>query len=355
MATVTLKKVKKNYGHVEVMDNINLSIEDQEFVVLLGSSGCGKTTLLRMIAGLETITGGEIFIDDLCINQIHPRDRDIAMVFQNYALYPTMKVFDNIGFSLQVAKLPKQEIEAKVKEVAEILHISDYLERYPKELSGGQRQRVAMGRAMVRDAKVFLFDEPLSNLDAKLRMRMRVEIRQLHERLKATTIYVTHDQVEAMTMADKIVLMRGGEIIQIGTPDDFYDSPNCVYVADFIGTPPMNFVEGVIQKSNENYIFAAKGVNIPLGVEVHEDLTNRPLICGIRPSDLKISEQGNIRGQVKLKEMTGSEIQIYFDIEGQDLIATAPRKTELNQQAIHFEVDPKKLHFFDKQTEQRLN
>ena len=354
MATVTLKKVKKNYGHVEVMDNIDLSIEHQKFVVLLGSSGCGKTTLLRMIAGLETITGGEIFIDDLCINHIHPRDRNIAMVFQNYALYPTMKVFDNIGFSLQVAKRPKHEIEQKVKEVADILHISEYLDRYPKELSGGQRQRVAMGRTMVRNAKVFLFDEPLSNLDAKLRLRMRVEIRQLHDRLKATTIYVTHDQVEAMTMADEIVLMRGGKIVQIGTPDDFYDTPNCIYVADFIGVPPMNFVEGFIQKQNGSYAFVAKGIDIPLAIPVSNFL-DRPVICGIRPSDLKIAEQGHICGQMKLKEMTGSEIQIHFEIEGQDLVATAPRKTELRQNSICFEVDPQKLHFFDQQTEQRLN
>ena len=246
MATVEYKSIGKSFGAFNIMRDISFLIEDHQFVVLLGPSGCGKTTLLRMTAGLETVTEGDLFIGGKRVNDMHPRDRDIAMVFQNYALYPTMKVYENIAFSLEVAKQPPAEIKRRVEHAAEILNLTPYLQRYPKELSGGQRQRVAMGRAMVREAAVFLFDEPLSNLDAKLRAHMRTEIRQLHNRLKTTTIYVTHDQIEAMTMADKIVVMRAGKIEQMGTPDDVYDRPASKYVADFIGSSAINFLTGTI-------------------------------------------------------------------------------------------------------------
>ncbi len=244
MATVEYQRIGKSFGALNIMRDISFKIEDHEFVVLLGPSGCGKTTLLRMTAGLETVSEGDLLIDGKRVNDVHPRDRSIAMVFQNYALYPTMKVYDNIAFSLEVAKVAPEEIKKRVEWAAATLNLTPYLDRYPKELSGGQRQRVAMGRAMVREAAVFLFDEPLSNLDAKLRAHMRTEIRQLHNRLKTTTIYVTHDQIEAMTMADKIVVMRAGKIEQIGTPDDVYDRPASKYVADFIGASAINFLQG---------------------------------------------------------------------------------------------------------------
>jgi multiple sugar transport system ATP-binding protein len=283
MGTVTYRNVAKRFGAVEVMRDLSLAVDHGEFAVLLGPSGCGKTTLLRMTAGLETISGGEIAIDGRRMNEVHPRDRDIAMVFQNYALYPTMKVFDNIAFSLEVKKVPKPEIKRKVEEAAAVLNLSDYLHRYPRELSGGQRQRVAMGRAMVRDASVFLFDEPLSNLDAKLRAHMRVEIRQLHDRLGTTTIYVTHDQIEAMTMADKIVLMKEGRIEQVGTPDELYDRPASLYAADFIGSPSMNFITGEIAADEGGPVFRTEGVRLALGGGLQAHAGQR-VTCGLRPS-----------------------------------------------------------------------
>ena len=250
MAQVKYTNVQKYFGNLQVLKDVNFTIDDKKFVVLLGPSGCGKTTLLRMTAGLEDIVQGEINLDDKVMNQIHPRDRDIAMVFQNYALYPQMNVFDNIAFSLQIRKISKDEIIKKVNWAAEILNLTEYLKRLPKELSGGQRQRVAMGRALVRDPKVFLFDEPLSNLDAKLRSHMRYEIRKLHNDLQTTTIYVTHDQIEAMTMADEIVVMNNGVIEQIGSPFEIYTKPNNIFVADFIGSPSINLMEGIITEKN---------------------------------------------------------------------------------------------------------
>ena len=354
MATVEYRNIAKNFGSVEVLKDISFGIADQEFVVLLGPSGCGKTTLLRMTAGLESVTNGDLMIGDRRVNDVHPRDRDIAMVFQNYALYPTMKVFDNIGFSLEVAKMPKAEIRKKVEWAAEILNLTPYLGRYPKELSGGQRQRVAMGRAMVREAAVFLFDEPLSNLDAKLRAHMRLEIRQLHNRLGTTTIYVTHDQIEAMTMADKIVLMHAGQIVQIGTPDEVYERPNSKYVADFIGSPSMNFIEGTIEAGGGNPRFVAEGVSIGLSPETRARQGQR-VIMGVRPNDLRISDAGEIKGEVVLSETTGADVQIHLRVAGYDAVAVVPRDERRPAGAlINLSVLPGKVHLFDAITELRV-
>ena len=354
MATVEYRSIAKSFGSIEVMRDVSLSIADREFAVLLGPSGCGKTTLLRMTAGLETISGGDLLIDGERVNDVHPRDRDIAMVFQNYALYPTMKVFDNIAFSLEVKKLPAEEIKRRVEEAAATLNITDYLGRYPKELSGGQRQRVAMGRAMVRDAKVFLFDEPLSNLDAKLRAHMRVEIRQLHNRLGTTTIYVTHDQIEAMTMADKIVLMKGGDIEQVGTPDELYDRPVSRYAADFIGSPAMNFVEAEIVVENGEAVLRTEGVRLalPNGSAAH---AGRKVICGLRPSDLLLSAEGDIAGEVILAEKTGADQNLHLSIGGDDFVATAPRDAAVKTgEVARLRVPQDKIHLFDIASERRL-
>ncbi|KQT85272.1 sn-glycerol-3-phosphate ABC transporter ATP-binding protein UgpC [Aurantimonas sp. Leaf443] len=354
MASVEYKKIGKSFGSVEIMKDVSLRIEDGEFVVLLGPSGCGKTTLLRMTAGLETISSGELEIAGRRVNDVHPRDRDIAMVFQNYALYPTMKVFDNIGFSLEVAKRSKAEIKQKVEWAAAILNLTPYLQRYPKELSGGQRQRVAMGRAMVREAGVFLFDEPLSNLDAKLRAHMRLEIRQLHNKLGATTVYVTHDQIEAMTMADKIVLMQGGRIVQMGSPDEIYEKPNSKYVADFIGSPSMNFLDGEIAAEGGGAIFRAPGVSIP----VPAGTAARPgqkTILGIRPNDLKVTGSGPISGRLILAETTGSDVHLHVDVDGRDTVAVVPRAERLQPGApVSLTVAPEAIHLFDAGTELRI-
>ncbi len=353
MATVDYRGVSKRYGAVEVMRGLDLHIDHGAFAVLLGPSGCGKTTLLRMTAGLEEISGGEIAIAGKRVNEVHPRDRDIAMVFQNYALYPTMKVADNIGFSLEVRKLPKAEIRARVEKAAAMLNLTDYLGRYPRELSGGQRQRVAMGRAMVREAEVFLFDEPLSNLDAKLRAQMRVEIRQLHDRLGATTIYVTHDQIEAMTMADVIVLMRDGRIEQIGSPDAVYDRPASKYVADFIGTPGMNFLQGEIVAENGLAVFRAPQIRIVPPETL--PLSPGPVLCGLRPADLKLSDQGEIEGKLTLREKTGADEHLHLSVGGRDLVAVAPRHAlGTDGRTIRLTIDPRKAHFFDSVTERRI-
>ena len=347
MATVEFRGIGKSYGSVRVMEGLSLDVADGEFIVLLGPSGCGKTTLLRMTAGLETITEGEIAIDGKRVNEAHPRDRNIAMVFQNYALYPTMKVRDNIGFSLEVAKLKPDAIAARVAEAAAVLNITDYLDRYPRELSGGQRQRVAMGRAMVRDAKVFLFDEPLSNLDAKLRAHMRVEIRQLHDRLGATTIYVTHDQIEAMTMADKIVLMQGGRIAQAGSPDDLYDRPNSRYVAEFIGSPGINCLDGQIVAEGGGATFRESNIDIPLpaGFAAH---AGRRVTCGIRPTDMALMADGRISGRLLILEKTGAEVVLHLDVAGTEFVVVAPRSTTARVgETLALSVPPEKLHIFD--------
>ena len=354
MATVEYRNISKSFGSVEIMRDLSLSIDEGEFAVLLGASGCGKTTLLRMTAGLETISGGELLIGGALMNEVHPRDRNIAMVFQNYALYPTMKVFDNIAFSLEIKKLPKDEIRRRVEEAAAMLNLSDYLHRYPRELSGGQRQRVAMGRAMVRDAQVFLFDEPLSNLDAKLRAHMRFEIRQLHNQVGATTIYVTHDQIEAMTMADKIVLMKGGEIEQVGTPDELYDRPVSRFAADFIGSPTMNFIEGEVVANGAAPAFAAAGIKLDLP----ETLSAQPgqkVTCGVRPADLVLSDSGDIEGELVLAEKTGADLNLHLTVGGADFVATAPRDAEVKPgTAVRLAIAQEKMHLFDAETGQRL-
>ena len=354
MAKVDYRNVKKSYGSVNVLHNLNFEVKDGEFAVLLGASGCGKTTLLRLTAGLEIASGGEIAIDDRIINDVHPRDRDIAMVFQNYALYPTMKVRENIAFNLEVAKKSPAEIKAKVEEAAKVLNISDYLDRYPRELSGGQRQRVAMGRAMVRNAKVFLFDEPLSNLDAKLRVQMRIEIRQLHDRLKATTIYVTHDQIEAMTMADKIALMHEGVIMQVGSPDDLYDRPNNVFVAEFVGTPSVNLLNGEIVVKGDNVFFHTNGLSLPLPKFFATQVGQR-VICGIRPTDVVLDPTGLIKGKLQIAEKTGADVQLHLDVNGTEFVAVVPRhiKVEVGEEMV-VAAFADKMHIFGQATGARI-
>ncbi|WFU91473.1 sn-glycerol-3-phosphate ABC transporter ATP-binding protein UgpC (plasmid) [Rhizobium sp. CC1099] len=304
MAEVTLSRVRKSYGAVDIIHGVDLGISDGEFVVLVGPSGCGKSTLLRMIAGLETITGGDIKIGGRVVNDLDPKDRDIAMVFQNYALYPHMTVATNMGFSLEHRGTGKAEIAERVKWAADILGLSHLLDRYPRQLSGGQRQRVAMGRAIVRNPQVFLFDEPLSNLDAKLRVVMRGEIKSLHQKLKTTTIYVTHDQVEAMTMADKIVVLNSGRVEQIGAPLDLYDRPANQFVAGFIGSPAMNFLSGTITSTG----FAAPGILLPLPQAAHE-FSDRKAVYGIRPEHFVLDDNG-VPAEVALVEPMGSETQV---------------------------------------------
>ncbi len=311
MAAVTIRSVKKSYGKTEVIHGLDLDIQHGEFVVLLGPSGCGKSTLLRMIAGLEPISAGTVSIGGEVVNDLHPKDRNIAMVFQNYALYAHMSVFDNMAFSMQLKKLPKEEIAKKVNWAAGILNLTDYLGRYPRELSGGQRQRVAMGRAIVRDPAVFLFDEPLSNLDAKLRVQMRTEIKELHQKLGTTIVYVTHDQIEAMTMADRIVVMRDGVIEQIGAPLDVYDRPANLFVAGFIGSPPMNMFRGKVVQGTGGLAVDAGGVTLPLpqGARVTAGQT---VNYGIRPEHLKPAMNGTgFMAKVAVVEPTGPEIHIY--------------------------------------------
>ena len=351
MPTVEYRSISKSFGSVEVMRDLSLAIEDGDFTVLLGSSGCGKTTLLRMTAGLETVSSGDLLIGGKRMNEVHPRDRDIAMVFQNYALYPTMPVWENIGFALEVKKMPKKEIRKRVEEAAAVLNLSDHLDRYPRELSGGQRQRVAMGRAMVREAKVFLFDEPLSNLDAKLRAHMRVEIRQLHNRLGTTTIYVTHDQIEAMTMADKIVLMKGGAIEQVGTPDELFDRPATVFAADFVGSPAINFLHGTV---DEGAVFRSDGLSIPLP-EAMAEARGRSVTCGLRPSDLTIAADGPIVGKALLAEKTGVEQNVHLALGDGDFVVTAPRDLTVRPgETLHVQIPPNRIHVFDRATGTRL-
>ena len=316
MATVDIRGVKKAYGSTQVIHGVDVDISDGEFVVLVGPSGCGKSTLLRMIAGLENITAGEILIGNRVINDVPPKERDIAMVFQNYALYPHMTVADNMGFSLKLRKAPKEEITARVDRAAQILGLSKLLDRYPRQLSGGQRQRVAMGRAIVRDPQVFLFDEPLSNLDAKLRVQMRTEIKELHQRLGTTTVYVTHDQIEAMTMADKIVVMHDGIVEQIGAPLDLYDRPENQFVAGFIGSPAMNFVKGKVRLGADPRLVTDSGVEVPLPDAA--GLTDgQGVIYGLRPEHIRLDPAG-VPARVVVTEPTGSEILVVARLGGGD-------------------------------------
>ena len=321
MASVELRQVRKSFGYTQVVHGVDVSISDGEFVVLVGPSGCGKSTLLRMIAGLEEISAGEILIGERVVNNIAPKQRDIAMVFQNYALYPHMKVIDNMGFSMKLAGRSQQEIRERVDKAAKILGLSDYLERYPRQLSGGQRKRVAMGRAIVRDPQVFLFDEPLSNLDAKLRVQMRTEIKELHQRLKTTSIYVTHDQIEAMTMADKIVVMNGGKVEQIGTPLELYDDPANLFVAGFIGSPAMNFLTGklVTQRGGRGVQIAQDCV---LPAPMNREADGRDVVIGVRPEHFDIGKSC-VKAQVVVVEPTGADTQVYCRVAGQDVTAVS--------------------------------
>ncbi|MBC15745.1 MAG: glycerol-3-phosphate ABC transporter ATP-binding protein [Desulfovibrio sp.] len=326
MANVQLKKVIKRYGSVEVVHGIDLEIQDNEFIVLVGPSGCGKSTVLRMVAGLEEISGGEIVIGDRVVNQESPKDRNVAMVFQNYALYPHMSVRENMGFSLKMSKWSKEDINAKVAEVAHILELEPYLDRKPSELSGGQRQRVAMGRAMVREPDVFLFDEPLSNLDAQLRTQMRMELRKMHMRLATTTIYVTHDQIEAMTLADRIVILKDGHIQQVGTPIDVFEDPNNVFVAQFIGNPPMNILEGVchIQDGKRSVKVGASTFPVIDGkAEALED--GAPVLVGLRPDSIKMGDnieklpkEWLCRGEVVVSEILGGQSHLEIVVDGEN-------------------------------------
>ncbi|WP_419785571.1 ABC transporter ATP-binding protein [Pseudodesulfovibrio sp.] len=326
MADVELKQIVKRYGKVEVVPGIDLKIEDEEFIVLVGPSGCGKSTVLRMIAGLEEISGGEISIGGRVVNQVSPKDRNVAMVFQNYALYPHMTVCENMGFSLKMRGHSKTEIEERVTEAARILELAPYLERKPSELSGGQRQRVAMGRAIVRDPDVFLFDEPLSNLDAQLRTQMRMELRKMHLRLKTTTIYVTHDQIEAMTLADRIVILKGGEIQQVGTPIEVFEKPANVFVARFIGNPPMNILEGTVRlRDSKTFVEVGKSV-FPVPEGRYGSLSDgMEVLVGIRPDSIKMGDSIEklpkewwCRGEVVVSEILGGQSHLEIVIDGEN-------------------------------------
>ena len=371
MATVTLKGVKKIYDNkVTAVHDFNLEIADKEFIVLVGPSGCGKSTTLRMVAGLEDISEGDLFIGDKRMNDVEPKDRDIAMVFQSYALYPHMTVYENMAFALKLRKLPKDEIDRKVREAAEILDITQYLERRPKALSGGQRQRVAIGRAIVRDPKVFLMDEPLSNLDAKLRNQMRAEIIKLRQRINTTFIYVTHDQTEAMTLGDRIVIMKDGVIQQIGTPQEVFDRPANLFVAGFIGSPQMNFFDAELTKSGSAYSLKVAGAVMALGGETQEKLVSCgvescKVIAGVRPEHITFaldSAEHTLTGSVDVSEMMGSELHLHANVEGKDVVLRVPT-TELPSEhrggipfgtQVHFTFRPYLFHLFNPENDHNL-
>ncbi|MCQ2400451.1 MAG: sn-glycerol-3-phosphate ABC transporter ATP-binding protein UgpC [Lachnospiraceae bacterium] len=349
---------------VVAVQEFSLDIADREFVVLVGPSGCGKSTTLRMIAGLEEITAGELYIGDRLVNDVAPKDRDIAMVFQNYALYPHMSVYDNMAFSLKLRKTPKAEIDAKVKEAAEILGITEYLDRKPKALSGGQRQRVAIGRAIVRDPKVLLMDEPLSNLDAKLRNQMRAELIKLRQRITTTFVYVTHDQTEAMTLGDRIVIMRDGYIQQIGTPQEVFQHPHNLFVAGFIGTPQMNFFNNCkLVKEGNTYAVEMLGKKVALSAEQNQKLAaagaaDQTVTVGVRPVHLDITNEG-FAAKIDVSEMMGSEMHLHMNIEGQDIIGIIPTagldlNTVKNGSQVFFNFNPALIHLFNPETELNL-
>ncbi|GHF59029.1 ABC transporter ATP-binding protein [Seohaeicola zhoushanensis] len=343
MGTVQIRNARKAYGAVEVLHGISIDIEDGEFVALVGPSGCGKSTLLRMIAGLEDITGGDILIADRVVNNVAPKDRDIAMVFQNYALYPHMNVRDNMGFALRQRRVPKPEIAERVSAAARILGLEALLDRKPRQLSGGQRQRVAMGRAIVRDPNVFLFDEPLSNLDAKLRVQMRSEIKELHQRLNTTTIYVTHDQIEAMTLADRVVVMNGGVIEQMGPPLELYDRPASLFVAAFIGSPPMNFLSGRLAEGDILLMADGTRLRLPVG----DPKRRSEVTVGVRPEHFAVAETG-WPAVVSVVEPTGSETQITARIAGQTIrVLVRGRFSAPPETVIHLQVAPEHVHIFD--------
>ena len=359
MANISFRNVEKTYDNgVTVIPDLNLEIEDKEFIVLVGPSGCGKSTTLRMIAGLDDVTKGELYIGDRLVNDVPPKNRDIAMVFQSYALYPHKTVYKNMSFALELQKVPKEEIDKKVREAAKILELEPYLDRKPKALSGGQRQRVALGRAMVRDPKVFLLDEPLSNLDAKLRTEMRSQISQLHKRLQTTFVYVTHEQTEAMTMGDSIVVMKDGYIQQFDTPQNLYNYPCNIFVAGFIGSPQMNFVNAKVEKTAEGCELVCGTCRVPVKDEKVLPYVGKEVIMGIRPEDIYVetSETANsFTARVDLAEMMGSEIYLYLTYEGQKLVARVPSEADIKaDEEVRLAVDIKKVHVFDKETEEAI-
>ncbi len=355
MASVTIQAVKKNFGETPILHGVDIDIPDGSFTVLVGPSGCGKSTLLRMIAGLEHISAGEVRIGNKRVNDVPPKERDIAMVFQNYALYPHMTVRENMAFSLELAKKDKATVDSKVNRAAEILALGALLDRYPRQLSGGQRQRVAMGRAIVRDPQVFLFDEPLSNLDAKLRVAMRSEIKELHQRLKTTSIYVTHDQIEAMTMGDKIVVMRDGRIEQTGSPLELYDHPANQFVAGFIGSPAMNFLPGTLRRNG-----SAARIELADGTQLDAPprttgTDGQPVIFGTRPEHLTLADSGGISAKVVVMEPTGMDTFIACRHEGIDLSAVFRERHDFAPgSTIHLLPDLQRAHLFDASTGQRL-
>jgi multiple sugar transport system ATP-binding protein len=352
MASVDIRDVRKSFGDAEVLHGVSVPIADGQFVVLVGPSGCGKSTLLRLIAGLENITSGTIAIGGRVVNDVHPKERDIAMVFQNYALYPHMTVAHNMGFSLMLRGASKTEITERVSSAADILGLDRLLDRFPRQLSGGQRQRVAMGRAIVRDPQVFLFDEPLSNLDAKLRVAMRTEIKELHQRLRTTTIYVTHDQIEAMTMADRIVVMHDGAVEQIGAPLELYDRPINRFVAGFIGSPAMNFIEGRIA-ADASSMETSQGDRLMIG-PVPVEAAGHAVVYGIRPEHLELADDG-IPADVVVIEPTGSETQIVARHSCGEIVAAFRERHQINPgERIHLRPRPKAAHLFDAQTGARL-
>ncbi len=391
MATVQLKNVKKIYPFVSgeekkkkkkkdapeekkvnlqitdkgvvAVQELNLDIADKVFIVLVGPSGCGKSTTLRMVAGLEEISEGELYIDGKLMNDVAPKDRDIAMVFQNYALYPHMTVYENMAFSLKLRKESKDVIDKKVREAAEILDITQYLDRKPKALSGGQRQRVAIGRAIVRDPKVFLMDEPLSNLDAKLRNQMRAEIIKLRERINTTFIYVTHDQTEAMTLGDRIVIMRDGYIQQIGTPQDVFNHPSNLFVAGFIGMPVMNMFDGKLVRENDKYYAVLAGEKVELSADkearlLAKDVQSQDVILGIRPEHTELAEKG-VQAKIDVSELMGSSVHLHVSAEGKDVIIIVPTTELLSDsfkmgQTVHFTFSGAVAHVFSKETEKNL-
>jgi multiple sugar transport system ATP-binding protein len=363
MASLSLAGVSKSFGPLEVLHPLSLEIRDNEFLVLVGPSGCGKTTLLRMIAGLEDVTSGTIAIDGLVVNELQPKDRDIAMVFQDYALYPHMTVYENMAFGLIYRHHAKDEIRRRVEHAAEILNIGDYLVRRPRQLSGGQRQRVAMGRAIVRDPKVFLFDEPLSNLDAKLRVQMRTEIKKLHKRIETTMIYVTHDQVEAMTLADRVVVMRDGWVDQIGTPDAIYNQPASIFVAGFIGSPTMNLVAARLDDRNGGLAVAlgseASFVVPSVHATAYRDWAGRDVIFGLRPEHLAWikgdMDEATVEVAATVIEPLGSDTLVFFEIAGIEMVARVP--SEAVQHAgdrVRLRPDLRRMHLFDPATGKRI-
>ncbi len=357
MAGISLHGVKKRYGHTEVIHGVDIEIADGELIVVVGPSGCGKSTLLRMVAGLESVTEGEITIGNRVVNNLEPMDRDIAMVFQNYALYPHMSVFDNMAYGLRNRKFPKDEIARRVDGAAKILHLEPFLKRRPRELSGGQRQRVAMGRAIVRDPAAFLFDEPLSSLDAKLRVQMRLEIKKLQSSLRTTSIYVTHDQVEAMTLADRLVVMNAGRAEQIGTPLEVYDRPATAFVAGFIGSPSMNFLSAELS-SDGGAVLLDGGQRLPLAAGVFPAPSGGAITVGMRPEHLELTEHpggGSILLEVELVEPLGADTLVHGRLHGAELTARLPSHAECAPgQRLSLTIEPENLHLFDAETGKRI-